>query len=420
MRWTFATAAAWAMVALACVKLAVSDTNPSGQRTSALSVIHLIQAAEADYFHAHGRYATFVELIKSKQLAQTATGAPQNLHAYFSLNLESESEPVPGFTLAMDIPADGATYKLSVERPGNCSLGFRADDKGAIYEDKASDCSSGTNTEDASVPWGPADIDQAMMPTRANAPCPLSEVLEGVSYRARELEENLQKFTAREQIEHLEIGKNGKQRSGTSNNFNYVAEIFDSEGGAYINEYRSEIGGAATEHVPLADTGTAAFALVFLPHNMEEFVITCEGLTELDARTVWQLHFVQRTDRANDFRAYRINSQLYPVNIKGRAWVTPDTFEVLRLESDLVAPIKEIHLDREHLVIDYGPVAFPKRDVRLWLPDSVTLYIEYRGHRYERRHRFSGFQLFSVDTVQETKGPRPDRDIQPDKDIQKD
>ncbi len=89
---------------------------------------------------------------------------------------------------------------------------------------------------------------------------------------------------------------------------------------------------------------------------------------------------------------------------------------MLRLESDLVEPIKEINLQKEHLTIEYAPVAFPKRDARLWLPDNVTLYIEYRGHRYERRHRFSEFQLFSVDTVQQTKAPSLDKDAQNKKD----
>jgi len=82
------------------------------------------------------------------------------------------------------------------------------------------------------------------------------------------------------------------------------------------------------------------------------------------------------------------------VNIKGRAWVAADTYEVLRLESDLVEPIREINLQKEHLTIEYAPVAFPKKDVRLWLPDNVTLYNEYHGHRYQRRRLQPGSVVF--------------------------
>ncbi len=409
----FGAAAAWIVVVLAWGTLAAGGAKTAEERNSALGVVRLFKTAESDYFHLNGRYATFAELIKSRQLAQTAVGSQENLRAYFSLNLGSESEPVPGFVFGLDVPADGATYKLSVGKPGNCSLVFRTDEKASVFEDKVSNCSAESAPEATPEAWAPADIDRSVPSARADVPCPLPQVLQATSHRARELEENLQKFTARELIEHLEIGKNGKQRNGSKRVFDYVAEIHESQdGGAYINEYRSEKSPSMDAHPVLVDSGTAAFALLFLPHNLDEFSMTCEGLTELNRRPVWQLHFEQRTDRENDFRAYRVNSQLYPANIKGRAWVTANSFEVLRLESDLVEPIPQIHLQKEHLIIEYGPVSFPKRDVRLWLPDNVTLFIEYHGHRYERRHRFSDFQLFWVDTVQQTKAPALDTDNQ--------
>lgn len=411
MRRKVGIAAAFVVLAIAGLSFAAPDTKTGEQRDKALGIVRLFKTAEADYLRTNGRYATLPELIKSKQLAQTATNSAENLHAYFGLNLASEPEPAPGFVFELDVPADGSAYKLSLASPGRCSFGFHADEKGSVYEDTVSDCTD--EGDEPTANWRPNDIDWAVPSTHTDVACPLPQILEATTRRAHELQDNLQKFTARERIEHLEVGKNGKRRSGTSSVVDYVAEILEaSDGGAYINEYRSETGSSTDSRPPLADSGTAAFALLFLPHNLEEFAVTCEGLTDLNTRSVWQLHFVQRTDRVNDFRAYRISNRLYPVNIKGRAWVAADTLEVLRLESDLLAPIKEIDLKSEHLIIDYGPVAFPKRDTRLWLPDSVVLYIDYHGHRYERRHRFSDFQLFSVDTVQETKAPRLDKDAQ--------
>ena len=413
MRAKVAVAVSGLVISVACVVLSLGETKSVQERNVALEVMRFVKTAETDYFRNAGRYATLAELIKSKQLAQTATGAQENLHAYFALDLKSESDPVPGFMFNLEVAPDSASYKLSVTQPGSCSLSFRTDEKGSVYEDKLSDCDSQPHVEPPLAAWDVTNLDRNASAVRRDVSCPLSQVLEGTTRRARELEENLQKFSAREAIEHLEIGKNGKQRSSTTGQFNYVAEIHESEdGGAYINEYRAETGLTAGPHPPLADSGTAAFALLFLPHNLEEFSITCEGLTDLNSRSVWQLHFSQRLDRPNDFRAYRVNNLLYPANIKGRAWVAADSFEVLRLESDLLEPIQQINLRTEHLIIEYGPVSFPKRDVRLWLPDNVTLFIEYRGRRYERRHRFSKFELFWVDTVQETKGPRLDKDGQ--------
>jgi hypothetical protein len=231
-------------------------------------------------------------------------------------------------------------------------------------------------------------------------------VLEDTSHRALELSDNLQKFSAKERIEHREFGKNGKVRGPTTGNFNYVAEIHQVDAGTtYIEEYRSGVSGAPESTSPLVDTGTAAFALIFHPNHIDEFAMTCEGLADAGGRTTWLVRFAQRPDRKNDFHAYRVRGQLYRASLKGRAWVASDNYEVVRLEADLMEPIPAIELRKEHLVIEYAPVEFRRRDLRLWLPQSATLYVDVHGRRYARTHQFSDFQLFSVDTVEKIKEP---------------
>jgi hypothetical protein len=157
----------------------------------------------------------------------------------------------------------------------------------------------------------------------------------------------------------------------------------------------------------LADTGTAAFALIFHPRHIDEFAMECEGATTIADRPVWQVRFAQRPDRANDFHAFRVGKVTYHVKLKGRAWIAADNYEVVRLETDLLEPIKEIDLKTEHMVIDYAPVAFHKHNVQMWLPENASVYVDYRGHRYERRHNFSDFQLFWVEAEQKVKEPHP-------------
>jgi len=67
----------------------------------------------------------------------------------------------------------------------------------------------------------------------------------------------------------------------------------------------------------------------------------------------------------------------------------------------------EIDLEVEHCDISYAPVEFAKNKVRLWLPESASMHISYRGRRYQRVHSFSHFQLFQVDTEQRVKEPIP-------------
>jgi hypothetical protein len=96
----------------------------------------------------------------------------------------------------------------------------------------------------------------------------------------------------------------------------------------------------------------------------------------------------------------------YPVALRGRAWILADSFQVARLETDLVAPVPQIKLFADHTAIEYGPVRFKNRNVEMWLPQIAEVYYDWRGHRCHRRHSFSNYLLFSVDEKQRISEPK--------------
>jgi hypothetical protein len=239
-----------------------------------------------------------------------------------------------------------------------------------------------------------------------NVSCPLSQILEGASERAIEMVDNLQRFTANEEIEHTEFRRNGRPRKSTNQLFSYVAEIDQASSGAFwIEEYR--LAKSDGESPPLSDTGTAAFALIFHPQKVRNFEFHCEGRAELHGIPAWQLSFEESTDPRKSFHQIRIERSVYQLRFKGEAWIAADNFEILRLQTDLVAPIPQIRLQLEHLDISYAPVDFDKPKLRVWLPESASMQISYHGHSYQRVHKFSHFQLFLVVTQQTVKEPGP-------------
>jgi hypothetical protein len=149
----------------------------------------------------------------------------------------------------------------------------------------------------------------------------------------------------------------------------------------------------------------AAHALLLHPSIIDDLTVTCEGLGSLEGRPAWQLHFIQRPDRPPHFRQYRTQKGWFNVEMKGRVWVAADSYQVMRMETDLVKPIEEIALRRDHVIIDYRAVPFPKRHMQLWLPERVDLYVDLNGQRSHRRHSFSNFELFWVDLNEKAKDP---------------
>lgn len=215
-------------------------------------------------------------------------------------------------------------------------------------------------------------------------------------HRTQDLIQSLQRFSADERIEQIELDKKGKSRNAAIQG-NYVVQI-EENASRYpaIKEYRA--GSVAASKASVVDTGSAIFALIFHPSHIANFVFRCEGLTLLHGSPSWQLRFEESPDPNVSFQSIRVGGSVYLPRLKGRAWIATNTYEVLQIETDLVSPIREINFDLEHLIISYAPVEFKTRSVRLWLLESTHLYIAYRGRRYERVHTFSHFQLFSVES----------------------
>jgi hypothetical protein len=218
--------------------------------------------------------------------------------------------------------------------------------------------------------------------------------------------ENLQRFTATEAIQHTEFKKSGKPRKASNQLFNYLAEIDQGPSGAFwVEEYRT--GKTELDSPPLSDTGTAAFALIFHPQKIGNFAFHCEGLTEWQGLPAWQLQFEESSDPARSFHQIRINHTVYQLRFKGQAWIAKDSNQILRLQTDLTAPVPQIRLQLEHLDIAYAPVDFDKSKFTVWLPEIASLQISYRGRNYQRIHKFSHFQLFLVVTEERVKEPIP-------------
>jgi hypothetical protein len=248
------------------------------------------------------------------------------------------------------------------------------------------------------------DAIPAMKP---NVACPLPLVLQGVGQRAEELVNSLDRFSATERVEHFAAHADGGLSAPDARSFEYVVVVTRSgEQNFQIDEYRN--GDMDPNRFPagIATTGSAALALIFHPNFVSEFTFTCDGLGESGGRPAWQVDFEQRPDRPNRIRSYVVSRNAYPIPLKGRAMIDAGTFQVLRMESELIKPVANIKLTQERMAIDYALVQFRTEGQQLWLPRSAELYVERNGNRYYRRHTFSNFRVFTVGTEQKVHAPK--------------
>jgi hypothetical protein len=247
------------------------------------------------------------------------------------------------------------------------------------------------------VKWMPADVDASVPPVESGVACNLEEIMPKLGKNVIKFTRGLEKFTATEKMQHEVVNDHGMAVRNDNRTFNYLVSMYEIAPGVLnVDEYRN--GSTALDLFPdgIATKGLPSMILIFHPLQQEDFDMKCEGLGSWRGIPAWQVHFQQKENRMGRARTYRINGGLYPVALKGRAWISRDLLQVIRVETDLVKPILEIKLDAEHQEIDYGPVPFPKQHAEYWLPATTDFYTEFRGRRIHRRLSYSDYILFSV------------------------
>jgi Flp pilus assembly protein TadD len=257
-------------------------------------------------------------------------------------------------------------------------------------------------------PWAPPDVDAKEYVVAPDVACSLDTVLQRTQTRTMKQIANFEKFVATEHIEHQDIDAYGNPGLIKSKDFTYLVFIRkEKKGSLLLDEQRD--GGENLNEFPtsLASHGLVGLGVfLFDPEYQSDVTYRCEGLSEWRGQAAWEIRFEQKRDVESRLMTWRNNRGVFPVALKGRAWISSSTYDVLHLETDLRDPMSQIELERDHLAIDYGPVKFNHGSTSLWLPWYAEIYMQLHGKRYHHRHTLTNYALFSVDTDHQINAPK--------------
>jgi tetratricopeptide (TPR) repeat protein len=262
----------------------------------------------------------------------------------------------------------------------------------------------------AATRWLPANVDDVVPAVEPGVACSLEDITKNASARVTELPALVDRYTATEMLHHEEINAAGYANHVDNLSFNYLASIREIKNkfGEFLDvqEYRN--GSTGNDMFPdqMASTGLPSVVLIFHPWLISDFEMHCEGLSRVGTGFAWQVYFTQKKDKESRIRQYRMGGHVFPIALKGRAWIDANTLQVVRLETDLREARPDLRLNTEHLCMEYGAVHFESRKEVLWLPTSADYYAIFRGHRFHRRHSFTDYVLFSIDDKQNIGAPK--------------
>ena len=404
--------------ALLSLSQALLDENKPGD---ALAYLDRAVRAEPFSWRAHAIYADAYlrqgspdEAVKEAERAlELGRGQAAVVQRFLAAALakRGEKDKAVGVlqTYVQEHPADTAAKKQleSLQLPEAQKA------QGAADAESAQMVQPGPLAEATALPlpssWLPPDIDEKVPPVEPGAVCALDEVVKKAGQRIEEFVGNVDRFVATESLKHETINKWGLASTPEIRKFDYMVSIQEVKAGFFnVEEFRTVRSARGEFPDGLETNGLPALVLIFHPYNVGSFDLTCEGLARWNGRIAWQVHFRQRTDKPKTIRSYRMGFEgpSHPVALKGRAWIDAESHQIVRLETDLVAPLPEIRLVADRTAIEYGPVHFRERNVNMWLPSTAEVYFDWKGRRFHRRHSFSNYLLFAVDEKQHISAPK--------------
>jgi hypothetical protein len=81
---------------------------------------------------------------------------------------------------------------------------------------------------------------------------------------------------------------------------------------------------------------------------------------------------------------------------QGVIWIAQSTYQVVRLQTDLLSPLSAINLQQLRSELLFTEVRIPERNLSLWLPSEVEISWRTKDQAGGELHRYSKYKLFTA------------------------
>jgi hypothetical protein len=225
----------------------------------------------------------------------------------------------------------------------------------------------------------------------------LEALLERAGVSAERFWQSLGSVSCTETLSQAKLGDKGKILSQESSVYDYVIVSGGRPGRPTVEESRALQKERQTRR-PLTFLVTSGFSvlwLVFHPYYQDSFEFSEEGRESIDGRPAVKLRFSQVTG-GKSLSALRMRGQLYPLSIRGEAWLDQDSGAVLRIHSSLLEPKAELGLMALDSSVRYQQVTFASAKKTCWVPVEASIEAKTRRQHWQNTHLFANHKYFTV------------------------
>ena len=255
----------------------------------------------------------------------------------------------------------------------------------------------------------PAELIRGLEPAQDQEP--LSSILDGVGTKILELLQNFPNTSSEEAIHQEKLGRKGAVSDTQNQKFRYLCMAPRESWGPGFREYRADFSGNEAEPKGSAEgfmltKGFNSTPLFFHPSYRSESTFRYLGRQTLNGRSAYVIAFAQIPGKSHLSGIFRKGQTSITTFSQGLAWFDTDTYQIVRLHTELLAPLSEIRLEKQTMTIDFNEVHFSRLKEAFWLPENVTVTLDWNGKQLRNRHEYSDFKIFDVDASEKIGKPK--------------
>ena len=182
--------------------------------------------------------------------------------------------------------------------------------------------------------------------------------------------------------------------------FDYLMLVRQSPGGSpTLEESRTGLNApngrkSKREQKILHGIGFGYLWLLFLPENTPQSNYRLLGRQKMYGHETYVVGFAQSPDRVKVPGEITLPGIAYPLLYQGIAWIDAETFRIVRLRTDLLAPIPAIQVERLTSDLQFSEVKIPELNLPLWLPKQVELIWKQGEQLSGELHLYANYRLF--------------------------
>ncbi|MGB6401802.1 MAG: hypothetical protein WBF26_03060, partial [Candidatus Sulfotelmatobacter sp.] len=191
----------------------------------------------------------------------------------------------------------------------------------------------------------------------------------------------------------VDLKSGAKLQSGDTGNPGAPA---DSPSGLDELAHTSDQVSARKSGAPPLGQGFTSMWVRFYPSNRSESTFRYLGQQQIDQHQTFVLAFAEKPGAVRMPGEVRVRGKSVAVYYQGIAWVDASDFRIVRLRTDLLAPLFDLSLTRLTAEVEFASTQAAGFDSPLWLPREVMVTSQFGGRMFLDKHSYSKYRSFQA------------------------